>query len=185
MGGRLTVRNSAFSRYEGTGGGAIGSVFDGVLTVVNSDFSENAATKNGATWISEDVESTVVGSTLSRNTATKGGAIFSSGELAVHNSTLSVNVARSYGGSLYKQFGHDSPSLVSVEGSTFANNSAARAGGGLYHRGSSNFFLRMTIVAGNEAPEAPTSREASLAVAKPPKRPERYHWLRGNRPDEH
>jgi predicted outer membrane repeat protein len=80
-----------------------------------------------------------VGSTLSRNTATKGGAIFSSGELAVHNSTLSVNVARSYGGGLYKQFGHDSPSLVSVEGSTLANNSAARDGGGLYYRCSSNF----------------------------------------------
>jgi hypothetical protein len=52
VGGRLTVRNSAFSRNERTGSGAIGSVFDGVLTVVNSDLSENAATKNGATWIS-------------------------------------------------------------------------------------------------------------------------------------
>ena len=92
---------------------------------------------------------TVVGSTFSNNEAALGSAVFNylggrtgdrvGGPLMVCNSTFSVNVAWSYGGGLYKQIGHDSPSLVSVEGSAFANNSAARTGGGLYHRSSSPF----------------------------------------------
>jgi hypothetical protein len=95
------------SGLQTTGGGI--HVELGALSVENCSFSTN------------------------RTPADVGGAISNEGvEVTVVGSTFSVNVARSYGGSLYKQFGHDSPSLVSVEGSTFANNSAARAGGGLY-----------------------------------------------------
>ena len=151
--GDLTIEGSTFARNNAnlSAGGGVANL-GGVVTVRNSTFAGNIASGGGAIYNSSGSSSlTVLGSTFSGNQGTDGGgAISSSNSTAtVLNSTFYGNDTEYDGGAIA-----NSAATIKVGNSTFYENSAARDGGGISNlRGT--FSLQSSIVAGNEAPEAP------------------------------
>ncbi len=83
--------------------------------------------------IEAGANATISGLTLANgsNAGTGGGGIYSSGQLAVSNSTFLNNVATSRGGGIY----NDSSATLTVTNCTFTNNSTGGDGGGIVNLG--------------------------------------------------
>lgn len=189
--GTLTVSGSTFSEsYAANGNG--GAIYnEGMLTVSGSTFSLNSSETDdsdvygdgGAIYTSDTA--TITGSTFTSNEAQGlGGAIYADGgTVAIGNSTISGNTARSGGGAyLYRVDAafdivnttvsgntagagagggiafDDVPGGLTIRHSTIAGNSATVAGGNLAVLGpaaAGGLFLRHTLVADGTAPGSP------------------------------
>jgi predicted outer membrane repeat protein len=166
--GTLTVENSTFFGNSASEGGAIcnfgrrsepgsPSWQTGEVTIIDSTFSGNGASSGGAIHNNSGFMA-VEGSTFSGNSAEQGGGILNrfTGVLTVTNSTFSGNTADRQGGAIYNDV------FTKVEASTLTENTAGQSGGGIYFTDGGQAganrdrtVLRMSIVAGNEAPDGP------------------------------
>jgi len=126
-GGHLTVDRSAFT------GNLNGAVFaTGPTTISDSLFSGNRGRSSGGGAISHTAGLEVFRSRFEDNQASAGGAIYTHGDLTVEDSVFRRNVATLFEGGaiqLYNQT--QSPSSVTVRRSTFDENEAVRAAGGV------------------------------------------------------
>ncbi|RYD24461.1 MAG: hypothetical protein EOP88_00195 [Verrucomicrobiaceae bacterium] len=115
-----------------TGGGSGGGIhrLAGPLTVRNCTISGNSATKGAGIYSWNGPGSvTIENCTFTGNTAEdEGGGIYSESELTLRNSVLSSNSCEWNGGGLF----HRSNKLLTVESTTFSENSAINDGGALY-----------------------------------------------------
>lgn len=124
-GGDLTVQRSVF------GSNLNGAVFStGPTTITDSVFGDNRGDSGGGGAILTNAAMEVRRCRFEGNRATAGGAILGSGALVVEDSVFHRNQATVLDGGaiqLYNQT--QAPSSVTVRGSTFHDNEAARAGG--------------------------------------------------------
>jgi hypothetical protein len=177
-GGSLTISNAVVTGNHTFGGSTDGggiSVQDGTLTVTASTISGNTAGDRGGGINTEEYgaeATTITSSTISGNQSggPGGGAYLAYQSPAyVDDSTIYGNTAGSSGGGFY-HFGAPNPTLgLTVTGSTFTHNSAAR-GGGIASFGSANHakpVLRNTIVAGNTSADGPdlSANSGSMSAA--------------------
>lgn len=188
--GTLTLKGVDVSANRASGGG--GGVYsqDGTLTVERGTFSGNIAPGGGGIFNSRS-DTTITDSTFSgnRGTAGHGGGIANYGQLTVEGSTFSGNSAFGTGGGIG---GCAAAARLTVRNSTFSGNTTQESpGGGIYGcrtmvieantitnneapQGGGIFFdfgfperrayLRMNIVAGNEALEGPDAYTAEGAT---------------------
>jgi len=126
-GGHLTIERSAFS------GNLNGAIFaTGPTTITDSLFSDNRGRSGGGGAIQHSAGMEVVRCRFDDNQASAGGAIYAQGHLLVEDSLFRRNVATLFEGGaiqLYNQT--QSPSSVTVRRSTFDENEAVRAAGGV------------------------------------------------------
>ena len=124
-GGTLSVERTVF---EGNLNGAIFSA--GPTTVTDSEFTDNHGDSAGGGAIVHSKSVAVTRCRFDGNDATSGGAIYTSGDLTVTDSVFDGNHATLFEGGaiqLYNQT--QTPSSVTVRGSTFTANGAVRSGG--------------------------------------------------------
>ena len=138
--GNLTVTGTTLSTNSATAtdtaaapGGAILNDFDGTAVVSNSTLSDNTSNWDGGA-IANYGTLIMNGTTASRNTARQGGGIANYSTSTVNNSKFSGNQAQSStatvgGGAIY----NNSDAFLSVNNTTFDNNSAPDDGGGIYN----------------------------------------------------
>jgi predicted outer membrane repeat protein len=144
-GGTADVSNSTFSGNTASDGGAI-KFGGGTLTVSNSTFSDNSATATGGGIHIHDGILTVSNSVFSENQGHQGGGITNwLGTVIASDSTFSGNRAY-YGGGIYN---YNQVSEVTLNGSTFSGNTAARDGGGIYN--ASTLQVSNSTFSGNSA----------------------------------
>lgn len=124
-GGTLTVARSTFS------GNLNGAVFGaGSTTITDAIFVGNHGRSAGGGAILNSKTATVTRSAFEDNDATAGGAISNSGTLLVEDSVFRGNDATLFDGGAIQLFNQtQTPSSVTVRGSTFDDNGAFRAGG--------------------------------------------------------
>ncbi|MCL4806147.1 MAG: hypothetical protein KJ046_17775, partial [Anaerolineae bacterium] len=153
-GGMLTLNNSTVSNNEANfvgGGGFNGS---GTLIITDSVFSYNTSYRGGGIYIDYSgagtvtTLTTITGSLFEKNTATgHGGAIYmDKGELNIIDTAVIDNEAAYDGGGLKTYYPE---ALVTITGSTFANNSARQGGGMLIREG--DVTLINSTLSGNRA----------------------------------
>ena len=150
--GTLTLNNVIVTESTATNAGGIRNSGGGsVLNINNSIISNNTATtssgggmQNFSTSTVNIKNSTFVGNT-SGGTTGGGGAQFN-GTVRITNSTFANNTAPNGTGGGFQSNG----SNQIITNSTFSGNSSGSSGGGI-HRGTTNvnFFIRNSIVAGN------------------------------------
>ncbi len=150
--GTVSVFNSVFTNNvtTGTAGAIRNSGAGSILNVVNCHFFNNTAgssagaIQNFATSVLNVSNSSFVGNTSSG--ATGGGAMQVNGTANISNSTFSGNNSPGGAGGGLSVNG----TLININNVTMVGNTATTQGGGL-HRGSTNvnFFIRNSIIAGN------------------------------------
>lgn len=110
------------------GGGFYVSEFS--LLIQNCTVVNNSAVWGGGVYVEAKAELTVVDSQIINNTAERGGGIdINQGALKLTNSTVSNNVADTYGGGI--RFAFLSSELAGAK----INNNVAKYGGGIYNDG--------------------------------------------------
>ena len=125
-GGKATIERSTFANNtaEGAGGGVTNN---GDLTVIGSTFSGNTARHSGGGAIYNFRDLTVVHSTFARNAARIGGGVASVSELTITSSTVAENTAGT-GGGIYNSYGGDGPpGVVAIKNTIVADNEAQEA----------------------------------------------------------
>jgi hypothetical protein len=145
--------------HDNSAGVRGGGIFNTLapLFVSNTTVSDNSADASGGGIANDAGGLTIMASTISGNSAALGGGIahysdlLQPGALLVTNSTLSGNSAQ-LGGALFALDSLPVPSAM--HHSTVANNTASRAGGGLFVA-AGNFLVDQTIVAKNQSGFAP------------------------------
>lgn len=149
LGGLLIIRTSTVSMNElpqdagVRSGGGLNTY--GKALVEDSTFSGNKARGGGGISMSHGGELQILRSTFSGNDVTGlGGGVFSNDQIEITNSTFSGNRAGS-GAGLFISSNADSNARIAF--STFSDNTATAAGGGISNR--RDLWLRGTIVAGN------------------------------------
>ncbi|MCP4542039.1 MAG: DUF11 domain-containing protein, partial [Chloroflexi bacterium] len=150
--GRLSLQNSTLTGNESTdnngnrGGGAL-MTNGGQVTVLNTTFMNNMAQRGGAIFAYVSVVD-ISNTAFLTNTGTQfGGAIHrkSGGSFSLNSALFSGNKANSnHGGAIY-----NGTSGLTVENSTFFNNTA-KQGGGIYHTDFTLFVSNSTF-SGNSA----------------------------------
>jgi hypothetical protein len=147
---RLTL-TGGLRTEDSYGGGAIFAAPGSTVSITRSTLSGNqVAGGGGAIAASSRTAVSIDDSTLTDNVArSSGGAVNANGDLEISGSTLSRNTARTNGGAIY-YYGFNSdgdPNEATVTTSTFSDNSAAQAGGGIAisHTGSAT-ISRSTFV---------------------------------------
>ncbi len=154
--GKLVVDRTTINGNKAVTGGGIANE-GGRLIVSESTISANMAESSGGGIANDSGHLTLAASTLSGNSATVGGGLshdsnlFAPGAVEVINSTLSGNSAVLGGGAFLIPSSFETPA---IRHSTLANNSASRAGGGLFIAGG-DLDMNHTIVATNQAPFGP------------------------------
>ena len=163
LGGGATadVMGTAFASNTATNGGAFFVNTSGVLTtaagVTGTSFTKNSVTgSGGAVYAQNSTVKLGSGTKLEDNQAAKGGALYllggsdNSAGLVLTDTTLTGNIATTYGGAVYSS--SSGTVDVTANGSIFKNNSA-KSGGALYLGGSgiSNVSLTDTTFTGNHA----------------------------------
>ena len=159
--GDLTLRNSTVTGNEAfgfLGGGAIftQAVYSPTVIVEDSRILENISHDSGGAFQVTNSTLIVRRSEIRGNMAlnsggdifgVSGGGIFAAGStVQILDSTLDGNVAEGgQGGALHGNSGVD----LTIEGSTFSNNSAGTGGGGISVSG--NFVIRNSTLSGNLA----------------------------------
>ncbi|MBT8097390.1 MAG: S-layer homology domain-containing protein [Gammaproteobacteria bacterium] len=179
--GIVTISNSTISGNSAFAGGGILNLSDD-FTLVDSIISDNSATAYGGgiannagailTMSRTSIRGNSAGqfqngggiynfpmafvyatdSELSNNDASAGGAIYNDGDLLLTNTTISGNVARSQGGGIYH---YDQNAILTLNNVTISNNVAEDFYGGLYGHINTSTTMRNTIIADNDAPNAP------------------------------
>jgi predicted outer membrane repeat protein len=123
--GTLSVSGCILSNNSAAEGAGIYS--DRMMTVSGSTLSNNSATSGGGGIYGPAM---VINSILSGNTALFGGGIYTyNGPLTVSGSTLSGNVAWFKGGGIYLTGYTAGYATLTINNSTFSNNSATTGGG--------------------------------------------------------
>ena len=150
--GHLSLQDSILTGNESTdnngnqGGGGL-MTNGGQVTVLNTVFMNNKAQRGGAIFASAGVVD-ISNTAFLTNTGTRyGGAIYrkSGGSFSLNSSLFSGNAANSdNGGGIFND-----TSGLTVENSTFFNNSA-RNGGGILH-GNSTLFVSNSTFSDNTA----------------------------------
>ena len=184
LGGGATadVMGTAFASNTATNGGAFFVNTSGVLTtaagVTGTSFTKNSVTgSGGAVYAQNSTVKLGSGTKLEGNQAAKGGALYllggsdNSAGLVLTDTTLTGNIATTYGGAVYSS--SSGTVDVTANGSIFKNNSA-KSGGALYLGGSgiSNVSLTDTTFTGNHADSgnggavySAISADSNLAIA--------------------
>ena len=122
--GTLDIGGVTFTGDAATSfGGGIRNESQGTVSISNSTFAGDTASQGGAIYNSGTA--TIASTTLSLNTSGSGGAVENLGTLAVQGSTLSKNSSTGSGGAIDNSAAGD----VTVQSSTFANNSAGGGSG--------------------------------------------------------
>jgi len=139
------VSNTTISYNSATNGGGI--MNNGTLTVQNSNISSNYATTDDGGGIystkSPLTSLTILSSTFSKNSAAKyGGGIYANSDTMSIDNSTFYDNSASYGGGLY--ISRDS-GTNSIQNSTITNNSATTSGGGIY--AGAGVSLKNTIIA--------------------------------------
>jgi hypothetical protein len=96
----------------------------GMLTV-------NAQGQSNVFTIDSGSQTEIDGLTISGGSSFQGGGIYNSGNLTIHDSTISGNTATAKGGGIQSTAG----SYLSIYDSTISGNTAAYSGGGVYNCG--------------------------------------------------
>jgi hypothetical protein len=123
--GTLTAERTTFS--DNLNGAIFGA---GTTTITDAIFAGNRARSAGGGAILNSKSVTVIRSAFEDNDATAGGAISNSGTLLVEDSVFRGNDATLFDGGAIQLFNQtQTPSSVTVRGSTFDDNGAFRAGG--------------------------------------------------------
>lgn len=152
-GGTLTINNSVITNNNAANGGglnnAASSSVAATLTINNSIVSNNTATGSGGGMQNFSTSTVTINNStfmgnISNGTTGGGGGQFN-GAVRITNSTFANNTAPSAGGLQLNGSLGTVLTNVTVSGNTSTNN-----GGGI-HRGTTNanFFIRNSIVAGN------------------------------------
>jgi predicted outer membrane repeat protein len=158
--GSLDIQRSTFTGNTSTGidtGGAIHSYGNTAVSISDSVISGNSGDTGGGiqtlTGFGSSGSLLIQGSTVSDNSATSccGGILTHTTKTTmVRDSTISGNrVTGGPSGGMY------SYGPLTVMGSTFAGNSSADPGGGIYASPNYEPTLQNSIVAGNSAPAGP------------------------------
>lgn len=156
----LTIINSTLSNnISGDDGGAINS-YNASLTIIDSNISGNSSDDTGGGVGQVNGTTLIQNSTISGNSAGRvGGGLHGETQssatvrtvLVVSGSSVSDNVAQSYGGGISMLRGN----LTIQDGSSVRNNQAARNGGGVWSHGDkygpSIFELLDSELSGNRA----------------------------------
>jgi CSLREA domain-containing protein len=137
----LTIRNGN-PGSGATGGGIMitGGTPRSKLTLVNSSVLNNTATSGGGIQnLGNGATTTIENTRISSNIASvSGGGISNTGNLAVLNSTLDQNQARTGGGIDHSGF------TLNLTNVTISNNGASDDGGGVYNRADA-ILLNVTL----------------------------------------
>lgn len=142
--GQLTITGSTISNNTSAG---VHGEREATITIVGSTISGNASSGVVAEYYSTTV---VLDSTISGNGSCCGGGIYSrDSKLTVSNSTISGNAAGMTGGGICM----DGGGVVTITGSTLANNSAAYGGGiaKTYLSSGGTISISHSTVSGNAA----------------------------------
>ena len=155
--GTLTLNNLIITQSTATNAGGIRNSGGGsVLNINNCIVSNNTATTSSGGGIQNFSTSTVnienstfVGNTSGGTTGGGGGQF--NGAVRITNSTFANNTAPNGTGGGLQSNGTNQI----ITNSTFSGNSSGNSGGGI-HRGTTNvnFFIRNTIIAGNNGTAA-------------------------------
>ncbi len=160
----LTVTHGS---VQGQGGGILST--QGDVTLIDTAVSENVARvigntggSGGGLFLSGGAVLTVTTSLIDGNEAEiRGGGINSSGGVTLVNTTVSGNTAVFGGGGLALT-GADAKNLRNA--TVTENTTGAQGGGLLIDDPAATFFLRNTILAGNDAATDPDCFNAQAAV---------------------
>ena len=143
-----TFIGSTVSGNSGSLGGGMYSGYDSTITLTNCTISGNSGTAGGGLYIYYSAVATVTGSTVSGNTASnRGGGIDDDGTLAISDSTIENNKARSGGGLNVTGYGSATLTDCAVTGNS--GLSANSYGGGVTSQG--KLKLSDSTVTGNTA----------------------------------
>lgn len=154
-GGNVTINNSIITNNSGANGGGLNNASSGTpavpatLTINNSIVSNNTASGSGGGMQNFSTSTVTINNStfmgnISNGTTGGGGGQFN-GRVLITNSTFANNTAPAAGG--LQLNGTLGTILTNV---TVSGNTATTNGGGI-HRGTTNanFFIRNSIVAGN------------------------------------
>ncbi len=132
----LTACTFTGNQAQGNGGAAFLAMN---ATVKQSSFSGNTAKYGGALYL--ETTGFIEAGTFENNTATQdGGAIYTGSSLTVTNATFRTNQAeKGNGGALYSLANSSGNSQLTISGTEFHSNIAARSGGAVYSESVINF----------------------------------------------
>lgn len=145
--GTLKIANCTFEGNTAAGsGGAIISRY-GNVTIEDCEFVDNTSQHGGGAIDSSDRKTTIEKGSFIRNTSgADGGAIAHTGEMEIHNSKFSHNLAEKTGGAIFNQL----LANLSVMECEFVRNSA-RTWGGAIHTREDALSVRDCKFSGNKA----------------------------------
>ena len=130
----IVIENSMFSYNDAPDGGAINVIDQGGVTgrIANCNFTYNSAENKGGAIYFHSNGITVVDNYFTMNSAKYGGAVYAyaNNGLILYNQTVISNFAE-YGGGFYLDAFSYCP--ITVEISTFLNNTAYYSGAGVYY----------------------------------------------------
>ena len=150
--GNMTISGSSFSQGSVTGNG--GAIYNsGEMEISNSSFSGNVATGNSGAIAQNDgnAKLTLNNVSFDNNSADWGGAIVARGTVDITGGSFTGNTSSDGGGAIYLATLANKGHKLSINGTTFTNNSTAGVdvdGGGAI--GSfSDLTLKNSTFAGN------------------------------------
>lgn len=146
----LTLRDVRISGNTAERGGGL-AFLGGNLLTERSTVSGNTASSGGGLYLASRGPATIVlrQSTVRDNQAAVDGAgiLHGQGALALEQSTLSGNVAGSFGGALYT----GGSGTTSVDRSSISGNAAGNGGGAISTWGAEPLTITSSTIAGNSA----------------------------------